>query len=267
MLCCLPGFALASEDRPLWELGVGVGGLSFPVYRGSDQRRDFLLPVPYFVYRGEVFKSDRKGERLELIDSERLELSISGSASLPVGSDEVLARRGMPGLKATLGVGPSLDLLLWKSAGGEKRLTFQLPVSASFTLQKQPEFVGWQTSPRLNLDIDHPLGLDGWQLGLLAGPIYASRAEHNYFYTVEPAYATAARPAYQAPGGYAGMQMLAAVSKRYPTFWLGGFIRYDSLKGAVFADSPLLRKDSYLAAGFGIAWILGESTRRVFADD
>ncbi|HET6720014.1 MAG TPA: MipA/OmpV family protein, partial [Rhodocyclaceae bacterium] len=41
-----PLAARAAEDLPLWELGVGLGGLSFPVYRGSDQRRDFLLPVP-----------------------------------------------------------------------------------------------------------------------------------------------------------------------------------------------------------------------------
>lgn len=267
---CLLGLSLnglAAEDKPLWELGMGAGGLSFPVYRGSDQRRDFLMPVPYFVYRGDFFKADRRGVRGELIDSERFELNLSGSASLPVGSGEVDARRGMPGLKATVGLGPSVEAVLWNSGDSRKQLRFALPVRGAFTLEGNPEFVGWQITPRLNLDIAHPAGFDGWRLGLLAGPVYGSREEHEYFYSVAPTYATASRPAYQAQGGYAGMQALASLSKRFPGFWLGGFVRYDTLKGAVFDDSPLVRKSHYFAAGFGIAWIIGESSRRVSSED
>ena len=40
---------LIAADKPLWELGMGVGGLSMPAYRGADQHRDWLFPVPYFV--------------------------------------------------------------------------------------------------------------------------------------------------------------------------------------------------------------------------
>ena len=84
--------ALAGAEAPLWELGMGFGGLSFPVYRGADQRRDFLMPVPYVIYRGETFKADRRGVRGELFESNRLALNVSGSASLPVGSGDVAAR-------------------------------------------------------------------------------------------------------------------------------------------------------------------------------
>jgi outer membrane scaffolding protein for murein synthesis (MipA/OmpV family) len=55
------------------------------------------------------------------------------------------------------------------------------------------------------------------------------------------------------------------MSKRYPKYWLGAFARWDSLKGAAFDDSPLVRRDHYFAAGVGIAWILGESSTRVEA--
>jgi outer membrane protein len=92
-----------------------------------------------------------------------------------------------------------------------------------------------------------------------------SERNHEYFYAVAPQYATASRPAYAARSGYAGSQFLVAVSKRYPKYWVGGFARWDTLKGAVFADSPLVRRDHYFAAGIGIAWILGESSRRVEA--
>lgn len=257
----------AGEQLPLWEVGVGVGGLSFPVYRGSDERRDFLFPVPYLVYRGETFKADRRGVRGEIIDHERFQLNISGSASLPVGGGEVAARLGMPDLKATVGIGPSIDYKLWQNAGQDLRLDFQLPVRAAFTLQSSPDFAGWQLAPRLNLGIEHPGGLDGWRMGLLAGPIYGSKHEHEYVYSVAPQYATAARPAYDARGGYGGSQFLVSMSKRFTGYWVGGFVRYDTLKGAVFEDSPLVHRTDYLAAGFGVSWIIGESSQRVGADD
>lgn len=110
-------------------------------------------------------------------------------------------------------------------------------------------------------------GLAGWNLGMLAGPLFGDKRQHAYYYSVAPQYATAARPAYEAKAGYAGMQYLVALSKRYPKYWLGGFARYDNLSGASFEDSPLVRKKDYVAAGIAITWILGESSTRVMADD
>ena len=43
-----------AEALPRWELGLGVAALSIPDYRGSDQQRGYLLPLPYIQYRGEV---------------------------------------------------------------------------------------------------------------------------------------------------------------------------------------------------------------------
>ena len=64
------------------------------------------------------------------------------------------------------------------------------------------------------------------------------------------------------------MHVLAALSKRFPKYWVGAFLRYDWLGGAEFDDSPLVRRQNYLAGGFGIAWMIGESktTRRVEPD-
>ncbi|HET9404338.1 MAG TPA: MipA/OmpV family protein, partial [Burkholderiales bacterium] len=73
------------------------------------------------------------------------------------------------------------------------------------------------------------------------------------------AFATATRPAYSPGGGYAGTQVIAALSKRYRQFWVGGFVKWDTINGAAFADSPLVRDRQGVAAGFSIAWILGES--------
>ena len=41
-------------DLPLWELGLGAYALRLPDYRGSDQSRGYLYPLPYLRYRGKL---------------------------------------------------------------------------------------------------------------------------------------------------------------------------------------------------------------------
>jgi outer membrane protein len=250
-----------AEDKPLWELGLGVGAFALPDYRGSNQARGYVLPIPYAVYRGEFLKADRKGVRGELFDTERVNLSVSLAASLPVDSSRNAARAGMPDLKPSVEIGPSLKLALWR--GGDDLLELRMPVRAAFTLESSPRSVGWVATPHLNLDLAGRGALRGWNLGFLAGPVYGDRRQHDYFYGVAPQFATPTRPAYAARGGYAGMQFIVAASRRFNGFWIGAFLRADTLRGAVFEGSPLVRRDTYVAGGAGIAWILGESRERV----
>ena len=260
------GHARAAE-KPLWELGIGMSALSFPDYRGSDESSFYAIPFPYLVYRGTFLKADRNGIRGTFFDSDRIELNLSLGASLPVNSDDNPARQGMPDLQPTVEIGPSLDFNLWRTADRRYKLDLRLPVRTAVTVKEGMDDIGWVFSPRLNLDISDVAGLAGWNMGLLAGPMVGSERNHEYFYSVAPQYATADRPAYDAKGGYAGSQFLMSVSKRYPKYWLGAFARWDSLKDAVFADSPLVKRETYFAAGVGIAWILGESSTRVEADE
>lgn len=259
--------ARAESEKPLWEAGVGVAGLSFPAYRGSDQTSNFAMPVPYFVYHGDFLKADRHGVRGQFFGSDRLELTVSGALSPPASSDDVTARAGMPDLKATFELGPEIDVTLWRAENRARFVKLLLPLRAAFTLEGAPRDIGVVFHPKLNLDVTDLPGLAGWNLGLLAGPLFGDRRQHDYFYGVAPQYAAAGRPAYEAKAGYAGMQYLAAVSKRYPKFWVGAFVRYDNLDGAAFADSPLIRSKDYFAGGVAISWVLGESARRVKVDD
>jgi outer membrane protein len=259
--------AQASEDMPLWELGAGVAALSFPAYRGSDQTTNFLLPIPYFTYHGKILKADRHGIRGQLFGSDRLELSVSAALSPPAASKDVVARAGMPDLKASFEIGPELDVTLWRSENRARFLKLLLPLRAAYTLGGPPRDIGWVVHPKLNLDITDIPGLGGWNFGLLAGPLFGDQRQHAYFYGVDPQYATATRPAYTAEAGYAGMQYLASVSKRFRKVWVGAFVRYDSLAGARFEDSPLVRSKDYFAGGVAVSWIFGESSTRVHVDE
>ena len=252
-------------QRPLWELGLGVAGLRLPDYRGSDQSHAYLLPVPYVVYRGTWLKADRDGARALLFDSQRVKVDVSVAASRPTRSQDNEARAGMPNLPGTAEIGPNLNVTLAGSLKDRWKLDLRLPLRAAFTLQSSPKYVGATLSPNLNLDIGGVGG--GWNVGLLTGPVFADRKYHEHVYGVDAAYATAERPEFHAHGGYAGWQALAATSRRFGKTWVGGFIRYDSLRGAAFEDSPLVRRNSALTFGFGVAWILATSSELVPSTD
>lgn len=262
------GFAFAgiarNAEEPLWEAGVGLAAIHFPQYRGSDQDKNYVLPVPYFVYRGDFLNADREGVRGRFVKTDRLDVDLSLGASLPVSSSENQARQGMPDLRPSIEIGPSINWTLYRSIERGARLDLRFPVRAAFTIESHPRFIGGQFFPHVNLDLRDRDRFPGWNLGLLAGPIFTDSRYNHYFYEVQPEFATPERPAYSPPGGgFAGTEFIAALSKRFPKYWVGGFVRYDTLAGARFESSPLVTSHHYFAVGLGISWILGESRQRV----
>jgi outer membrane scaffolding protein for murein synthesis (MipA/OmpV family) len=265
----LPGQAQAAVDRPLWELGAGAGVLHLPHYRGSDQTTTWLLPVPYIVYRGEIFKADRDGARAVLLDAQSVDVDISASASAPTRSKDNRAREGMPDLKPTVEIGPNLNWTVarGRNAGGLVggwKLDLRLPVRAAFSVESKSRLAGWIATPNVNLDLRT---VGGWNVGLQAGPLFTDRRLNAYFYDVAPAYASAARPAYRSSGGYAGFNALAGLSRRDGNRWLGFFVKADSLSGAAFEDSPLVRQRHHWSAGVAVSWVFAQSSRTVSVDE
>lgn len=251
-----------AEPLPLWELGAGAAVVSFPDYRGSDKQRNYVLPLPYVVYRGDVLQVDRERVRGLLFKTEHMELDVSVNGSVPVRSGNNPARQGMPDLDPTLELGPSLNILLAQDPQCYK-LTLKLPLRAVIASDfHHAHDAGVLANPQLNLDVQMA---EGWKLGLVAGALFGDRRYHDYFYSVAPQYATAGRPAYDAPGGYSGAQFITSLSKRFDKLWVGAFVKYDNINHATFGTSPLVERRSNLAAGFGISWIFAESAQRVNA--
>jgi outer membrane scaffolding protein for murein synthesis (MipA/OmpV family) len=252
-------------QRPLWEFGLGVGALRLPDYPGSDVSHGYVLPWPYLVYRGSWFKADRDGARAVLLKSQGVNVDVSAGATPPTNSADDGARAGMPNLPGTAELGPSLNIRLARSSEQHWRLELRLPVRAGLSLQRSPQFVGTTFSPNLNLDLAGAQGR--WNLGVLSGPKFADQRFNGFYYSVPAADATASRPAYRAGGGYAGWQFAASASARWGPTWVGAFVREDRLQGAVFEDSPLVRRRTGLTVGFGISWILATSTELVASSD
>lgn len=244
-------------ERPLWELGLGAAGLSLPHYRGAERSQRWLLPTPWAVYRGEVLRADRDGVKALLLDSERVDFDISLAATAPSRSADEPAREGMADLDGTLEFGPNVNLRL--AHGTRWKLEARLPLRAAVTLGSHPRSIGWSAMPNLNLDLVR----GPWNIGLQLGLPWGSRRLHGHFYDVAAADATPTRDAYRSRAGRGGWQSTLGVSRRDGDRWFGAFVRADSVQGAVFADSPLVRRSRSLTFGVAYAWVLWQSDRLV----
>ena len=71
----------------------------------------------------------------------------------------------------------------------------------------------------------------------------------------------------RASGGYAGFNALAGLSRRDGNRWLGFFVKADSLSGAAFEDSPLVRQRHHWSAGVAVSWVFAQSGRLVSVDE
>jgi outer membrane scaffolding protein for murein synthesis (MipA/OmpV family) len=246
----------AHAAEPLWELGVGASVLRLPHYRGSDQMHTWLLPLPYVVYRGEVLKADREGARAVLLQTPRLSLDLSLAASPPTRSSDNEARRGMADLPVIVEAGPALG---WTLAEGERwKLDLRLPVRAALGLGAEGGFKGLLATPALRLSLPEA---HGWRVGLSAALLAQDRRYNEVFYGVPAADAVPGRPAYQPGGGAAGGYALATATRRFGPWWLGGFVRWDTLRGASFLDSPLVRQRENWSAGIALAYVFAASSR------
>jgi len=257
--------AAFGQSLPRWELGVGVGGLNLPYYRGSDIYRNYATPFPYITYRGERLNVDRSGIQGHLFQSDRIRLDLSLAAGIPVSSDGDSPRANMPDLDPTVELGPSLELNLWGQSHERQTLWLKLPLRSAHSIGGDGIFKhrGWTFSPYVEYtakSIKH----NDWKASLSVGPLYADHDYHNYFYEVTPTYVTASRSEYHASGGYSGARTTLSARKRISNkLRFGFFARFDTLKNAAFEESPLVSTKHYRALGFALIWMFTQSDEMV----
>lgn len=244
-----------------WEIGIGMGGVYGPDYRGADEEQRHLLPFPYVLYQGERLTIDQEGARGQLFSSPRVTFYISAGAGLPADSEKNSARTGMPDLWPTGEIGPSLDLRLWQDDARRHVWSLRLPLRGVIaTNLTDARDTGFVFAPHLDYR-GAGMVAGAWQTNLSFGPLFASERYHEYYYEVERAYATASRPAYEARGGYSGSRITVTLSRDYGRIWAGAFARYDRLAGAAFEDSPLVKRDESLMVGAAITYALASGRR------
>jgi outer membrane protein len=243
-------------------LGYGVSAVGVSHYPGSDQHRSAVLPFPYVHLRSRFLDVERDRVRGKLWASGPWALDISLGGSLPVDSDENIARQGMADLDWMLEAGPSLKYRPFEQRR-PMSLRFELPVRAAHSMGGgKLEQQGWLAIPQLQVDWRGRRGSFDLGFEASAGVQFGSARYHRYYYGVDAADVTPDRPAYAAEQGRGVTRLLFAVTARRGPLWLGAFLRRTELGEATFSDSPLVRVQSNTDVGVALAWILDVKSQR-----
>nr|WP_315193125.1 MipA/OmpV family protein [uncultured Aquabacterium sp.] len=269
-LCALAALTCASavhaqapseEDevkQPLWEVGAVALGVSQQAYPGSDQRIRRGLALPYFIYRGKVLRADRDTAGLRAIKTETFELDVGFAASFGTRSDEIEARRGMPELGTLVEFGPRLRWNLGAGPGGGNWRAV-LPLRGVFDLSDSGAHRGMALEPELQFQRRSD---SGWNYTASIGAIIADQRLASTFYEVRPEFARTGRPAYEADAGLVAWRLGASLGRKLTPDWrVFGFARVDTVSGAANQDSPLVRRNTGMTAGVGVAytWLRSEA--------
>jgi len=184
---------------PLWEVGVFGGAASTPAYPGADSRTSRALVIPYLIYRGEVFRSDRGGIGARVFRTNDLELDIGFAGSLPSDSEATAARAGMSDLGTLIEFGPRVKWTLARPAPGTQ-LRLELPVRAVLEFNSGVNGQGVAFEPELVYEMRNIAG--GWSLSASGSLVWGDRKLNNYFYGVAPQFATTSRPRFRGSIGF-----------------------------------------------------------------
>lgn len=272
-LCCVPfalliapfvtllvTFSATAKELPVWEAGVGAGGLSMSHYVGSDESASYGFAYPFFIYRSEYIQADRDGLRAKLFQRDNLRLNISVNASLPVNSEDNNAREGMDDLDPMLEIGPTIQYRLYQSDNNYHRWKLDFPLRVGLTFgDSLIANRGWVTNP----SVVYSGGDSQWKQWMSAGPMFAEQRYHRYFYDVDNAFVREGREEYQSKPGYVGMKLSMSLRRKFKQLSIGGFVRYVNLHGSANEDSPLVKARDYFAFGMAINWRMAQSTKTV----
>lgn len=261
LILLLAPFVQADEDsdkpqQKNWELGLGLGAVAGPDYRGSDEYRSFISPIPYFIYRGKYIRSDREGVRGNFFRTDQYEFTLSASASITPETDKSTLREGMPELGSTFELGPSFNINL-SGEDFSRGWHLQLPWRAVFALgAEESGYIGSIIQPQLV----YRTRFSEWTFSYRAGITYASNDYHNYYYSVAPEYVTAERPEFRAKAGYSGWNNNFSLSRSFShqgfQTRFAFFIRYDNIEHTDITDSPLVVEDHSMRGGIALIWVI-----------
>ena len=251
------------EGRPLWEAGVALIGVNGPDYPAAATRGWRGAPVPIFIYRGPWLKVDDEGARSRLLQTGNLRIDFSGAAGFDARSNG--ARAGMPDLDYLLQIGPQAVYKL--------PLDSRRDVSAHLKVRAVVSTDGRHTNGRgMVVEQEFRWTRRGWpdaSSQVLAGAqfLWGSEKLHDYFYQVDPAYATAARPAYDAKAGYFGSTLRAGFVRRLtPTLSATAGASVNFHAGAANENSPLFQKRTTAGVLVALIWTPWQSDARAAAE-
>lgn len=257
LMGAVSGRAIAQTAQPVWELG-GLGvAVSQQAYPGASTQQKAALIAPYMLYRGEYFRVNRNGVGLRALKTSDFELDVGFSGALGSNSNTTPARVGMPNLGALVEFGPSAKWFL-NDRSAEHSWRLDVPLRGVFNLSHQFRHEGWVLEPNVVVESKPKAG---WRYSASAGVLLGDAQTNTLFYSVDPAYMTANRPAYSAKSGLIAYKVGATLTYSLsPDVSIFGFARLNTVSGASNQASPLVQKSGGASYGIGLVYLFAKSS-------
>lgn len=252
------GFSLPvkSEEVPLWEIDGNLSAISLDAYPGSSYNRTIVFPFPNFRLNSPYLQSSGGGVNARILNSEKLDIGLSMSGSLPTKNKhlEVRQERNMPDLDPTIEVGLGLKYVPFRDDNWEFKSQLPLRKSTGLAYEDQDELwrihkpvdLGWTLSPRVTLtrffqvdDVRHEIDFE-------VGSMLATQQNMNYFYGVESQFALPGESAFDAERGLVNNWVELGWVRKRERWRFSISAEYQDMHSAKNKLSPLFEeKDSW----------------------
>ena len=248
-------------QKPLWEAGVAGFGLTGPAYPGAEDDVGRALALPWFIYRGPVWRAAGGNLGARVAKTEFAEFDIGLGGALRASSDDVKVRDGMPDLGFLLEFGARVKLNLARPSQ-DSVVRLEMPLRGVFEFNSGVHYRGLAFEPKLTYD-KRDMGR-GWGFSGSLGLIYGDQTFNQYLYGVSSQYATSSRSAYTAKAGLITPRTQLTLSHRLnEDVRMFAFSRTDFAGKGANSSSPLHLKDRGTSVGLGLIWTLGRSSQLV----
>ena len=254
----------ASQALPLWEVNFATFARYGQAYPASEESQFNFVPLPFPIYRGPILRvGDETGKPVStrIYRNERVKVDFDFGLNFSVDSDDVDARTGMPDLDLLGEAGPELEIKIADSfANGSVTLSLALRGAWSFD-GLDPDSRGAIFSTELKYV--RPLAEPDSEIRLRLSPEWANSDYMNFFYGVEPGFATASRSAFDAESGYLGARLSGSIKRQLsPTLQLRTGLSASFYNGAENKRSPLFTDKTTVSGFVALVWKFWESAER-----
>lgn len=245
-----------SSEVPLWMIDGNLALISLTAYPGADFSRNLLIPFPNFRLNSPYLQSSGGGVNARLLNSDKVDLGLTLSASIPTKTKHLDARkdRDMPDLDPTVEAGLGLRYIPISNSDWEIKTQFPVRKATGIGFQDQDEFwkihkpldLGWTFSPRITFTRFFEVDNVRHEIDFEVGSKYATQQNMNFFYGIDEQFALPGETGFVAEEGLVNHWVELGWVRKHNRWRFSISAEYQDMHNAENLLSPLLEvKDSW----------------------
>ncbi len=257
---------LRTERKPTFEFGVAAAALQVPAYPSSSVKNNRFFGAPWLIYRGDRLQVKEGGVELNAFQSKKLIVDLGIGAALGSDATDTPLREGLPDLDFILQLGPRFTVPLSDKTVDGIRTRFNWVSALRFAVSTDFRSLDFQ-GPLATTELQfRKTGFKNNNLEFNASVSATWLGDQlmDFFFSVDPEFATLDRPAFDADAGFLGVELNAGiVYKPTPKLTTALVLGVTSHEGSGIDESPLFEDTLTTQALVAFSYTIFQSKRLV----